>query len=326
MKIIILTLVGIALILSCTQTKVEFPEELVIGSGPSGGTWFTFGKLLENLYSEKLTKTVSVPGGGVKNVIDLNENDIDLGFSTAVLGKAAIEGYSPFETTQTNVSCIGNLYKQYLYCIVRTEYAQNNGLLALDDIFTKKLPVKLGVLTQGTVSEYITKNILAQLGTSYEDIDSRGGKVEFDNYTSGAIHLVENAIDLFIFMGSSPADIVNDLENQIRISILPCSKDLRENMRRKLGTTSHELKKHTYKSLFHDTHVIGDYTVLLVRNSLSADVVTALSKTLFSHTKSLSTNEKAIEQIEAKNAFEETGFPLHTSAEQYYKDCGLWEE
>jgi len=102
----------------------------------------------------------------------------------------------------------------------------------------------------------------------------------------GAIHLVENAIDVFIFMASSPADIVKDLENQIRISILPCSKELRDKMRLELGTTSHELKKHTYKSLFHDTHVIGDYTVLLVRNSLSADVVTALAKTLFSKSKS----------------------------------------
>jgi len=326
LKKIIIALSIIVLIISCTQSKIEFPDELAIGSGPSGGTWFAFGKLLENLYSDKLTKTMSVPGGGVKNVIDLNENDIDLGFSTAVLGKAAIEGYSPFEAAQTNVSCIGNLYKQYLYCIVRTEYAQNNGLLSLDDVFTNKLPVKLGVLTQGTVSEYITKHILTQLGTSYEDIATLGGKVEFDNYTIGAIHLVENAIDVFIFMASSPADIVTDLENEIRISILPCSKDLRDKMRLELGTTSHELKKHTYKSLFHDTLVIGDYTVLLVRNSLSADVVTALAKTLFSNTQALSTNEKAIEQIEAKNAFEDTGFPLHPGAEQYYKDCGLWEE
>ncbi|MCD6329410.1 MAG: TAXI family TRAP transporter solute-binding subunit [Candidatus Cloacimonetes bacterium] len=326
MKKIILPLVVIAIIVSCTQTKVEFPEELIIGSGPSGGTWFTFGKLLEQLYSDKLTKTVSIPGGGVKNVIALNENDIDLGFSTAVLGKAAIEGYDPFKTAQTNVSCIGNLYKQYLYCIVRTEYAQNNDVVSIDDIFIKKLPVRLGVLTQGTVSEYITKNILIQLGTSYEDIVARGGKVEFDNYTTGAIHLVENAIDVFIFMASSPADIVTDMENEIRISILPCSKDLRDKMRLKLGTISHELKKHTYKSLFHDTHVIGDYTVLLVRNSLSAEQVTALAKTLFSNTKALSTNEKAIEQIEAKNAFTNTGFPLHPGAEQYFKNCGLWDE
>ena len=325
-KNIIITIFIIAFIISCTQTKVEFPEKLVIGSGPSGGTWFTFGKLLEQLYSDKLTKTVSVPGGGVKNVIDLNGNDIDLGFSTAVLGKAAIEGNTPFETAQTNVSCIGNLYKQYLYCIVRTSYAQNHDLLALDDIFTKKLPVKLGVLTQGTVSEYITKNILIQLGSSYDDIATLGGKVEFDNYTMGAIHLVENAIDVFIFMASSPADIVNDLENQIRISILPCSKELRDKMRLELGTTSHELKKHTYKSLFHDTHVIGDYTVLLVRSSLSADVVTALAKTLFSNTKALSASEKAIEQIETKNAFTDTGFPLHPGAEKYYKDCGLWKK
>ena len=312
--------------ISCTQSKIEFPKELAIGSGPSGGTWFTFGKLLEKLYSEKLTKTVSVPGGGVKNVIDLNENDIDLGFSTAVLGKAAIEGNTPFETEQTNVSCIGNLYKQYLYCIVRTGFAQNHELLSIDDIFTNKLLVRLGVLKQGTVSEYVTKNILIQLGTSYEDIASRGGKVEFDNYTTGAIHLVENSIDVFIFMGSSPADIVNDLEDQIRISILPCSKELRDSMRHILGTTSHELKKHTYKSLFHDTHVIGDYTVLLVRNSLSAEAVTALTKTLFSNIKNLSQSEKAIEQIEAKNAFVDTGFPLHPGAEQYYKDCGLWQE
>jgi TRAP transporter TAXI family solute receptor len=326
MKRIILALSVIVLIVSCTQSKIEFPKELVIGSGSSGGTWFTFGKLLEQLYSEKLTKTVSVPGGGVKNVIDLNENDIDLGFSAAVLGKAAIEGNPPFEVAQTNVSCIGNLYKQYLYCIVRTGFAQNHNLLSLDDIFTKKLPVKLGVLKHGTVSEYVTRNILIQLGTSYEDIASLGGKVEFDNYTTGAIHLVENAIDVFIFMASSPADIVCDLEDQIRISILPCSKKLRDSMRHLLGTNSHTLKKHTYKSLFHDTHVIGDYTVLLVRNSLSSDAVNALTKTLFSNTKKLSQTEKAIEQIEAKNAFIDTGFPLHLGAEQYYKDCGLWQE
>ena len=312
--------------MTCTESKVEFPKELVIGSGPSGGTWFTFGKLLGQLYSEKLTKTVSVPGGGVKNVLNINKNDVDLGFSAAVLGKAAIDGTAPFDVAQTNVSCIANLYKQYLYCVVRTDYAQQNELLALDDIFTKKLPVRLGVLTQGTVSEYITQNILLQLGTSYDDIVNLGGKVEFDNYTTGAIHLVEDAIDVFIFMASSPADIVIDLENEIRISILPCTKKLRDEMRHTLGTTSHELKKNSYKSLFHDVHVIGDYTVLLVRSTLSDVQVSALAKTLFTNKKSLSVNEKAIAQIEVKNAFTDTGFPLHPGAENYYKECGLWEE
>ena len=326
MKKLVFALLSIALLLSCTQTKIEFPDELVIGSGPSGGTWFTFGKLLEQLYSEKLTKTVSVPGGGVENVVNLNENDIDLGFSTAVLGKAAMDGMPPFETPQTNVSCIGNLYNQYLYCVVRTDYAHQNQLSVLDDIFSKKLPVKLGVLSKGTVSEYVTKNILLQLDSSYEKILNLGGKVEFDTYTTGSIHIVEGALDVFIFMASSPADIVIDLENEIHISLLPCSKELIDSMHREIGTTSHEIKKHSYKSLFHDIHVIGDYTVLLVRNSLSNEAVTALAKTMFKNTKYLSSTEKVIDQIEAKNAFSDTGFPLHPGAEQYYKDCGLWED
>lgn len=326
MKKLIVLIMSLALLFSCTQTKIEFPDELVIGSGPPGGTWFTFGKLLEQLYTERLTKTVSAPGGGVKNVVDLNENDIDLGFSTAVLGKAALDGMPPFEAPQTHVSCIGNLYRQYLYCIIRTDYAQQNQITVLDDIFLKKLPVKLGVLSKGTVSEYVTKNILLQFDTSYEKITNLGGRVEFDNYTTGAIHLVERAIDVFIFMASEPADIVVDLENEIRISLLPCSKELINSMHHKIGTTSHEIKKHSYKSLFHDIHVIGDYTVLLVRNSLSTEAVTALTKTMFRNTKYLSHSEKAINQIEAKNAFMDTGFPLHPGAEQYYRDCGLWEE
>jgi len=315
-----------ALIFGCTQKQVELPKEVVIATGPSGGTWFSIGKLLEQLYTEKLVKTTSVSGGGVQNVIDVNLGHVEMGFSAAVLGKAALKGTEPFTSPQTSVVCIGNLYKQYFYCIVRHDFAYKNKIETIDELFELDIPIRIALLKKGTVSEFVCKHVLNYFGQTYEDIQADGGIVEFGTYNSGAIHLVQDKIDAFLFMASSPADIVMDLSKQMDISILTCSQKLLNAMRHKLGTTSHELKKHTYSFLPHDTHVIGDYTVLLVVKSLPVSGVYALTKTLFKNTKILSRSEPVLKQVQAKNAFIDTGFPLHSGAEKYYKDCGLWQE
>lgn len=325
-RLLLIVMAFLSMILGCTQEQIELPKEVVIATGPSGGTWFSIGKLLEQLYTENLVKTVSVPGGGVQNVTNVNLGHVEMGFSAAVLGKAAIEGIEPFTFPQTGVTSIGTLYKQYLYCITTEDFAYKHKIETIDELFALNVPLRIAFLNKGTVSEFVCKHIIDHLGTSYEQIEADNGKVEFGSYNSGAIHLVEGQIDAFLFMASSPADIVLDLSKQLNISILTCSPKLRESMHHKLGTTSHELKKHTYNFLPHDTHVIGDYTVLLVVKPLPVSGVYALTKTLFKNTKMLSRAESVLKQINPKNAFMDTGFPLHPGAEQYYKDCGVWQE
>jgi len=323
---ITLTLTAVLLIIllfGCTQKHIELPKEVVISTGPSGGTWFSVGKLLEQLYTDKLVKTVSVQGGGVENVINVNLGHVEMGFSAAILGKAAIEGTEPFTSPQTGVTCIGNLYKQYFYCIVKQDFAYKHKVDTIDELFALKIPLRIALLKKGTVSEFLCRHVIEYFGSSYEQIDEGDGRVEFVSYNSGAIHLVEGKIDAFLFMASSPADIVLELSQQIDIRILTCSQKLRDAMHHQLGTTSHELKKHTYNFLPHDTHVIGDYTVLLVIRQFPASGVYALTKTLLKNTKMLSRSEPVLKQIQAKNAFIDTGFPLHPGAEKYYKDCGL---
>ncbi len=324
--LVFLVVLCIIILFGCTPKQIELPKEVVIATGPSGGTWFSLGKLLEQVYSEKLVKTVAVSGGGIQNVINVNLGHVEMGFSTAVLGKAAMEGTEPFTAPQTGVTCIGNLYKQYFYCVVKNNFAEKHNLQSVDDLFKLEIPLRVALLKKGTVSEYVSRNIIRYYDSSYEKIKAQGGKVEFGSYNSAAMNLVEGQVDVLLFMGSSPAGIVLDLSKQLDITILTCSQKLRDAMRDKLGTTSHELKKHTYNFLHSNTYVIGDYTVLLAVKELPSSGVYALTKTLFKNLRSLARSEPALGQIDVKNAFIDTGFPLHPGAEQYYKDSGLWQE
>ena len=99
------------------QPKTEWPSTLRFLDGSPGATWEQISGVFAELISKNLVPTTARTGGGVSNIINLNDGKGDLGLSGAILGMPAMNGDPPFEKKIDNVAAIANLYRQWLSLI-----------------------------------------------------------------------------------------------------------------------------------------------------------------------------------------------------------------
>ncbi|MCD4650904.1 MAG: TAXI family TRAP transporter solute-binding subunit [Candidatus Cloacimonetes bacterium] len=303
-------------------TPQTWPEDLTILSGPYGGTWYTLGRTVAVILKNELIPTKAVSGGGIDNLIKLHTSEADLCLSSAVLTRPAAYGESPFADSLHNVARIANLYNQYFYVVVREGYAKANNIQQLGDLFSSGTPVRLAILKPGTVSEYLTRYAFKLYEINYRDIRDAGGEVLYTNYTSGATFLEKNKIDVFIFTLSAPASVITSIEKTTAVRILSVEENIRLQLSRELGTTTHIIQAGTYKSVKKDTPVIGDYTILAVRRNLPEELVYKLTAVL-------SQNRMIIQKVlpnyinfETESALKSSFISIHPGAKRFYKEKG----
>jgi len=308
---------------SSEQPKSEWPSTLRFLHGAPGGTWEQIGGVFAELISKNLVPTTTRTGGGVSNIINLNDGKGDLGLTGAVLGMPAMRGDPPFEKKIDNVAAIANLYRQWFYFIISKDFADKYGIKSVDDIFKKKVPIRLASLKPGTLSEFTLKAFLETgYGVTYDDIKSWGGEVVWASYSDGANQLINGNIDAFAFTLSMPSTVIMQIEAQKEIYILPISEEVRKKMADTYGTVTFTFEPGVYKSIKEPVPTIGTYTVLIVRKDLPEDLVYQITKLYFENKDELAKSIKALGELDASEAAKNTGFPLHPGAEKYYKEIG----
>jgi len=306
-----------------TQTKEEWPQTLRFLHGSPGGTWEQIGGSFAEILSKELIPTTTRTGGGVSNIVNLNDGKGDLGLTGAILARPAMNGEEPFGKKITNVAAIANLYRQWFYFVIDKEFADKHGIKSVDDIFKKKVPIRMAVLKPGTLSEFTVKSLLKLgYGVTYEDIKSWGGEVIYASYSDGADQLINGNIDAFAFTLSMPSTVIMKIEARKEIYILPISDEVRQKMHETYGTVTFTFEPGIYKSIKEPTPTIGTYTQLIVRKDLPEDLVYQITKLFFENKDDLAKSIKALGELTPEEAAKNTVFPLHPGAEKYYKEIG----
>ena len=324
-KVLCLIVAVLFVSISFSQASAQRPDQLKFVAGPPGGTWFSMGGTISDVMTKEVIPTTSSTGGGVSNVVNISRGKADLGLSAAVLGTPAKNGENPFKSPLPNSMRLANLYKQYLYVVIRKDYAEEHNITILGDIFRQKLPIRVAMLKPGTVSEFVVRQTFGAFGASYDDIKEWGGKIEFASYSDGSNLLADNHIDAFAFTVSSPASVIMKIETQVDINILPTDQEVLDNMKESMGTTTHVIPKGMYKCAVEDIPVVGDYTVVLIRGDLPEELVYEMTKALFENKETLAQSVKALEALNPEDAADENAFPLHPGAMKYYKEVGAIE-
>ena len=305
------------------QPKAEWPSTLRFLHGAPGGTWEQIGGVFAELISKNLVPTTTRTGGGVSNIINLNDGKGDLGLTGAILGMPAMRGDPPFEKKIDNVAAMANLYRQWFYFIISKDFADKHGIKSVDDIFEKKIPIRLASLKPGTLSEFTLNSLLQTgYGVTYDDIKSWGGEIIWASYSDGANQLINGNIDAFAFTLSMPSTVIMQIEAQKEIYILPISEEVRKKMAEAYGTVTFTFEPGVYKCIKEPVPTIGTYTVLIARKDLPEDLVYEITKLYFANKDELAKSIKSLGELSPEEAAKNTGFPLHPGAEKYYKEIG----
>lgn len=96
-------------------------QQLVLMTGPQGGSWYPLGGAMQAMASDAGVASLQVmPGGGIANVQGVQNGDADLGFANSISTVDAIEGREPFEGKADNVCNIATLYPHSKWSCRRT--------------------------------------------------------------------------------------------------------------------------------------------------------------------------------------------------------------
>lgn len=302
--------------------KPGWPSQVKFMAGPPGGNWFALGSALADMWTKTTIPTTSSTGGGVSNIINADVKKGDFGFSVTSLLGAAIAGEQDFEGRKSsNAVIMANLYTQYTYFIARKDFVDKHKIKTLGDIFDKKIPTRMATLKPGTSSEFVVKSLfLKGYGVDYKNIKSMGGSMEFASYEGGADLLADNHIDLFAFSVGKVASIVMNIESTTKVVVLEVDQNALDALAAAYGTVTFTVEPGIYKSVTKPVKTVGDYTCIVVRKDLPADMVYDLCKSMWAAKSDLAAAVKDIDELTPQLAIPK-GVPIHAGAEKFWKEA-----
>ena len=132
---------------------------LRIGSAPSGSGWYFYTSQAATIISQDLANveiTVRETGGTRENAIRMSKNELDLGFSEALVSHEAYRGIGRFKDNAIpNHRLLWNIVTGYMHWAV----AQDSGIATFEDLAGKPFNPS----TIGGGGEYITEKVFEVL-------------------------------------------------------------------------------------------------------------------------------------------------------------------
>ena len=324
---VLLLLLTLILLLSpaYAQDKSGWPSQLRFMSGPQGGNWSALGDSLCALWSSSnLPPAYSVRGAGVTNILNIHARRGDLGFSVTSLLGAALKGEADFSGRRiTNAVIMANLYSQYTYFIMRKDFADKNAVKSVEDIITKRIPVRFATLRPGTSSEFVVKALFEKgYGLDYRKaFQNWGGSVEYASYDGGAELLAENHADCFAFSVGKVAPIVQSIESRTDVVLLSVGQEALDRLSDAYGTVTLTVEPGIYKSFPEGSETVktvGDYTCIVIRKDLPESLVYELNKALWEHKEELAAAVQDMSELEAASALPEK-VPAHDGSVNFWR-------
>ncbi|MFV0432187.1 MAG: TAXI family TRAP transporter solute-binding subunit [Alphaproteobacteria bacterium] len=286
-------------------------------SGPQGGNWFVLGGAISAYFTEDGLQTSSSTGGGVANIINVNNGKADFGFSVGSLVGAAHAGEETFKGKVENAVIFANLYPQITYFVARKDFVEKNNIKTLKDIFAVP-KLSFATLKPGTSSEFVIRSLFhLAYDQDWKKLKQNGAKVQFTSYSDGAGLMGDGHIDVFAFSVGEKASIILNIESQVDVVLLPVDEEALQILSKNYGTSTFNVEPGFYKSVTSSVPTVGDYTVLITNKNIETDVISKAAESLYKNADNLAATVKDFSAFSAAAAI--STLPMHEAAKQYWQ-------
>ncbi|MBM7714271.1 TRAP-type uncharacterized transport system substrate-binding protein [Bacillus thermophilus] len=114
--------------------KGDRKQELILGTGSQGGTYYPLGGEMANIwnkYLDGINITNTETGASIENLSSIRDDNMDLGMTVHVPALAAIKGEGDFEGAEAgNAAFIGHIYPEVIQIVTR----EKTGINSLEDL------------------------------------------------------------------------------------------------------------------------------------------------------------------------------------------------
>ena len=285
-----------------------------IATGPTGGTYYPVGAAMAKIWTDNIDgvkASAQSTGGTVNNIQLLSSGDAELCFADGLYFDA-FHGNAKYKgTPQDFLRGMVALYPEVIHIVV----AKDSGIKSFADLKGKRVSV-------GAVGGSVTitaQNLFAAAGMDMEkDI-----VVEHLGHADANAAFADKRIDAAINVGTIGISSVTEPTTIGTVYLIDIDPEIVAKMCASTPYfTPFTIAAGTYKGQDKDITTFSSPNIIAVKESVNADVVYAMTKSLFEHKADL-VAVKATMNAMAPEAVSQIKIPLHPGAEKYYKELGL---
>ncbi len=296
------------------------PEKaLSIATSAQGGSWYGMGsRILKEVEANSPGLVVQVqPGGSVMNLNRLAEGRINLAITVDFLVGLAYEGKAPYGKPAKNLRHLMKIVPAYLQIIT----LKSSNIKTFDDMLTKKFAPGQANL----VTHLLLNMLLEAKGMTVEDVQKKGGVVNFVNTGPAAQMMGDGTLDA-LMMGGNPATHprFSEIAMTKEVELLHVDPALLKAVSDKYsGVRVVPMPEVTYPGIKGGFPTFATDTVLVASDALSDDAAYLIVKSFYDNLGKIKGDMNQFAEADLKKALDGNTIPVHPGALRYYKERGM---
>lgn len=313
-------ILGLALVFSLGLRQAD-AQTYTATVGGLGGVWYTVFTGISELVKEKDPGVVIrvVPGGGLIAVQKVGEGSSEFGFGFPWTVADARAGRDPFKAALPEVrGVMTNFGNSYLQFVVDKKF----GATSLEEIFKKKMPIRIAVDRVGTTDELALRRVMAFYKMTYEDLAKAGGKVSFAGYNDQSTLFKDRQVDAMFQNIAVPSSSVLEAKVGRDIMLLGFPRDLMDYMYKEYAFVIGKIPAGSYGIVKEDLASPASPTMMTANSKVPAETVYRVVKVLGDNPDRVRKIHDSVKDFDPTTAWKDLGAPLHPGAEKYYREKG----
>jgi TRAP transporter TAXI family solute receptor len=305
---------------AAAQGKIKAPS-LVFASGSVGGSWHPIAAaIVEKVHEHMVGRPISVRPGAdaVGNPMVVGRGIADFGISYQPFLGMATRGEGPYKRKYNKLRAIFGVVPNIEHFFVDPDL----GVDFLDEIFERKLKVRIGTGSPTSGDRYIMEQVLSLHGLTFKDTEAWGVKWEL----SGTGHRVntwkDRHIDVFSSFIAVPASGIVQATHSRKGKWVPLKPETRKFLAEKFGLVNAVIPAGTYTGLSKDYPTVKSPLVIFTQKDIPDDIIYTFTKAAAENKDYVSTATATMKRWEPTEMWKGLGIETHPGALRYFKERG----
>lgn len=284
---------------------------LNIATGGTAGTYYPIGGALAELLNKNIqgmNASAQSTGAAVANINMLKAGDVDLALVQNDIAYYAFNGKEMFEGKQVaNLRGIAALYPETIQFVTTAD----SGIKSIADLKGKKVAVG----ASGSGSEANARQILAEVGITYDDITP-----QYLSFGEASDALKDGNVDAGVVVAGFPTAAIQDLGASKSAVVIEIPKDIQAKLKDKYPYyTPITIPAGTYPGQEKDVDTVAVKCILIGTDKINDDLGGQIAKILYENLDRMKAAHAVGKYITKDTALEGMSIQMNAGAEKYLK-------
>ncbi|ETA49390.2 hypothetical protein P279_24705 [Rhodobacteraceae bacterium PD-2] len=289
-----------------------------IAASSTGGSWYPLAAKMAEIFSTNIEglSATAVPGGGVSNVSDVQDGEVEIGWTFAHTAYSGYKGEGPFQNANEDVRFLAALFPAGFQIAVPA----SSDIHTLKDLIGKR--VSPGKPQWSSYDSF--QQIIGETGFTVEDIKAAGGGINHVDYSDSVALMKDGNLDAFATITNVPQASFLELDQTMDIRFLPIDPEVRDRfIANNPGYVPVTIPASAYQDLDADIETVGARTILVVNASVPDDLVYEMTRLLWESHGDLLATKSTWADVSLPEAYSGAAIPVHPGAKRYYDEMGV---